>query len=90
MLQPANTLFVKVSVKAQPYSQNPISIRIASAMHPSFTYNNAQYYAELPLVVTTYDQIYAKINQMQLSANAANTSVDIASKVAKFVNLEVA
>lgn len=82
---PASVLFAKVVVKLQPYSQNPISIRVTAAMFPEFSANKALYFTELPLYVTTIQQVYAAVAKLQQNANAANSRVKIHSKVFKFV-----
>mgnify|MGYP003352656949 CR=1 FL=1 len=88
-MQPANTLYAKVLVKKQPYSQDPVSLVICANMFQPFNKNKALYYTELPLQVTTLDQIYAKIAVFQNRANAASVSTQIQPKVFEHI-LDVA
>jgi hypothetical protein len=80
-MQPANTLYAKVLLKKQPYSQNVISIVICASTAPNITKANAPYYTELPLQVTTLDQIHAKVHNFQTWSNTASVSLSIHAKV---------
>jgi hypothetical protein len=54
-------------------------------MFPEFSANKALYFTELPLYVTTIQQVYAAVAKLQQNANAADTRVKIHPKVFKFV-----
>lgn len=82
---PANTLFVKVSVKLQPYSQNPVSVRVVADMFQNFTANKAQFYTELPLQNLTVQQLQDTIVTLQTRANAARVQVKVQPKVSKLL-----
>ena len=80
-MQASNTLYAKVLLKKQPYSQNIVSIVVCASTAPNFTKSNATYYSELPLQVTTLDQIHAKVHNFQIWSNTANVSLQIQPKV---------
>ena len=82
---PSCSLFAKVTVKQHPYSQQPISILITAAMHQNFTANNALYFTELPLQVTTITCIQNAVARLQAQANAANAYIKIQPKVSKHI-----
>ena len=83
---PSCSLFAKVSVKQHPYSQQPISILIIAAMHQNFTANNALYFTELPLQVTTFLDIQNAVARLQAQANAANSYIiKVQPKVSKHI-----
>lgn len=80
-MQASNTLYAKVLLKKQPYSQNVVSIVVCASTASNFTKSNATYYSELPLQVTTLDQIHAKVANFQTWSNTANVSLQIQPKV---------
>lgn len=84
-LAPTCTLYVKVTVKQRPYSQEPVSISVIAAMHPNVTVNNLQYFSELPLQYTTLAKVQSTILSMQTRANAANVSFKISRKVFQYI-----
>lgn len=82
---PSCTLFAKVTVKQHPYSQQPISILVTAAMFPTFTASTALYFTELPLQVTTMQDIQHALARLQTQANAASVSVKVQPKVSKHI-----
>lgn len=83
-MQPANTMYAKVTVKAHPCSEKPISILIASAMFPDFTLSKALLFSELPLHVSL-GAVESAIKTMQGQCNAESAIIKIAKKVQQFL-----
>ena len=82
-MQPANTLYARVSVKKRPYSNQPLSISITASFNPNFTATNAQYFSELAITQPPQPlhKIHATLAKFQTQANAASL------EVVKFANI---
>jgi hypothetical protein len=86
-----NALFVKVSVKTKPYSNEPVSIRVVAHTFEKFTIANAICYSELPIhSSTTLDTVQAKIAEFQAVTNTAQVYVKFQPKVGSFIEPDVA
>lgn len=84
---PVNTLFAKVSIKVQPYSQQPVAVRVLAHTHEQFTANNALCYSELTLENITMQVLQAKLDEFQQRTNTASVQVKIQPKVIKLMSV---
>ncbi len=82
----ANCLFVNVSIKASPYSNTPVAIRVTAHNFEDCPANKALYYTELPFhSTTTLKVIQAKIEQFRAQNNSQSVAVKMQPKVLKFL-----
>lgn len=88
--KPANTLFARVTLKRQPYSNQPISIQLSAAMHQEFKANSAMFVSELPLESCSMQQIQSVVASFQQQANAQSVQVIIRPPVFKYISDPVA
>ena len=85
----ANCLFVNVSIKASPYSNSPVAIRVTAHNFEDCPANKALYYTELPFHnTTTLAVIQAKIEQFRAQNNSQSVAVKMQPKVVKFLVLQ--
>ena len=81
----SNCLFVNISIKTKPYSQQPVAIRVSAHNFESCPANKALYYTELPLEQTTALQLQAKIEQFRVQNNSKSVVVKMQQKVLQFL-----
>jgi hypothetical protein len=86
----SNILFVNVSVKITPYSNEPVAIRIVADNFLGCASNKAMYYKELSLEEATRELLQAKIEQFRVQNNSNSVVVKIQRRVTKFLDKNVA
>ena len=84
----ANCLFANVSIKASPYSNAPVAIRITAHNFEGCPANKALYYSELPLYYTSLAKIQQKIEDFRVQNNSKTSVVKMQPKVLQFVQAQ--